>query len=45
MLKGLSLKEIAECRSTHEKTVRKQAVKSNLSGRHELSAWFFEDML
>ncbi len=49
LLKGLSLKEIAECRTTHEKTVRKQAStiynKSKLGGRHELSAWFFEDML
>jgi len=49
MLKGLSLKEIASCRTTHEKTVRKQASaiyeKSKLGGRHELSAWFFEDML
>ena len=49
ILKGLSLKDIASCRSTHEKTVRKQASaiyeKSKLGGRHELSAWFFEDML
>jgi len=49
ILKGLSLKEIASCRTTHEKTVRKQASaiydKSKLSGRHGLSAWFFEDML
>ncbi|MEE9350705.1 MAG: helix-turn-helix transcriptional regulator [Thiotrichaceae bacterium] len=49
MLKGLSIKEISKCRSTHEKTVRKQASavyeKSNLKGRHELSAWFFEDLL
>ncbi|MCF6188982.1 MAG: helix-turn-helix transcriptional regulator [Cocleimonas sp.] len=48
ILKGLSLKEISELRSTHEKTVRKQASaiyeKSRLGGRHELSAWFFEDM-
>jgi DNA-binding CsgD family transcriptional regulator len=49
MLKGLSIKEIAQGRSTHEKTVRKQASavyeKTSLAGRHELSAWFFEDML
>ena len=49
MLKGLSIKEISQSRSTQEKTVRKQASsiyeKSNLGGRHELSAWFFEDML
>ena len=48
ILKGLSLKEISELRSTHEKTVRKQASaiyeKSKLGGRHELSAWFFDDM-
>jgi DNA-binding NarL/FixJ family response regulator len=49
LLKGLSFKEIAEARATHVKTVRKQASsiyeKSGLTGRHELSAWFFEDML
>lgn len=49
MLKGLSIKEISKGRSTHEKTVRKQASaiyeKSGLAGRHELSAWFFEDLL
>jgi len=49
MLKGLTIKEISQSRSTQEKTVRKQASsiyeKSNLGGRHELSAWFFEDML
>jgi DNA-binding NarL/FixJ family response regulator len=49
MLKGLSIKEIAKARSTHDRTVRKQASaiyeKSNLAGRHELSAWFIEDML
>ncbi len=49
LLKGLSFKEIAEVRNTKEKTVRQQAStiynKSNTSGRHELAAWFFEDML
>ena len=49
MLKGLSIKEISQSRSTQEKTVRKQASsiyeKSKLGGRHELSAWFFEDLL
>ncbi|MEB8433542.1 helix-turn-helix transcriptional regulator [Cocleimonas sp. KMM 6892] len=49
MLKGLSVKEISASRNTHEKTVRKQASaiyeKSGLGGRHELSAWFFEDLL
>ena len=49
LLKGLSIKEVADARATKEKTVMKQASaiyeKSGLSGRHELSAWFFEDML
>ena len=49
LLKGLSFREIAEIRSTKEKTVRQQAStiyrKSKVSGRHEFSAWFFEDML
>ena len=49
ILKGLSIKEISNARSTKEKTVRTQASaiyeKSGLSGRHELSAWFFEDLL
>ena len=49
LLKGLSFKEIAELRHTQEKTVRHHASsiysKSGLSGRHALSAWFFEDLL
>lgn len=49
LLKGLSIKEIAAQRTTQEKTVRKQASsiyeKSNLCGRHEFAAWFFEDLL
>lgn len=49
LLKGLSTKEIAELRSTSEKTVRGQATsiysKSSLSGRSELSAYFLEDLL
>lgn len=49
LLKGLTIREVSQGRSTHEKTVRKQASsiydKSSLAGRHELSAWFFEDML
>jgi len=49
LLKGLSFKEIADIRNTREKTVRQQASaiygKSNVAGRHEFSAWFFEDML
>ena len=49
LLKGLSIKEVSQARSTQDKTVRKQASaiyeKSGLGGRHELSAWFFEDLL
>ena len=49
LLKGLSFKEMAEVRNTKEKTIRQQAStiyrKSHVSGRHEFSAWFFEDML
>lgn len=49
LLKGLSFKEIAAVRSTMEKTVRQQASaiykKANVSGRHEFSAWFIEDLL
>ncbi|MGB0866983.1 MAG: helix-turn-helix transcriptional regulator, partial [Granulosicoccaceae bacterium] len=49
LLKGMSFQEIAAIRETREKTVRQQASsiyrKSGLSGRHELAAWFFEDLL
>lgn len=49
LIKGLSMKEIAEIRDTHEKTVRQQATtvykKSGLSGRQELAAFFLEDIL
>ena len=49
LLKGLSFEEIAGLRQTKEKTVRQQATsiyrKSGLSGRHEFSAWFFEDLM
>lgn len=49
LIKGLSMKEIAEIRTTQEKTVRQQATtiykKAGLSGRQELSAFFFEDIL
>lgn len=49
LLKGLSLKEIAEIRKTTEKTARAQSMaiysKSGLSGRSELSAFFLEDLL
>ena len=49
LLKGLSFKEMAELRATKVKTVRQQASsiyqKTGVTGRHEFSAWFFEDML
>lgn len=49
LLKGLSIKEIAALRSTHEKTVRQQASaiyrKAGLPGRHAFVAWFIEDLL
>lgn len=49
LLKGLSLKEIAEIRNTSEKTARAQSLgiyqKSGLAGRSELSAFFLEDLL
>jgi DNA-binding CsgD family transcriptional regulator len=49
LLKGLSFREVAKLRNTKEKTVRQQATnvykKAGVAGRHELAAWFFEDML
>lgn len=49
LIKGLTMKEIAELRNTQEKTVRQQATtiyrKANLSGRQELAAFFLEDIL
>jgi DNA-binding CsgD family transcriptional regulator len=49
LLKGLSLKEIADIRSVSERTVRQQSInvyqKAKLSGRAELSAFFLEDLL
>ncbi len=49
MLKGLNFKEISVVRETKEKTVRQQAshiyAKAHVDGRHEFSAWFFEDFL
>lgn len=49
LLKGLSLKEIADIRQTSERTVRHQSLaiyaKANVSGRAELSAFFLEDFL
>jgi DNA-binding CsgD family transcriptional regulator len=49
LLKGLTLDEIAGVRDTKPKTIRQQASnvykKANLSGRHELVAYFLEDLL
>lgn len=49
LLKGLSLKEIADVRTTTEKTARVQSMavyaKAGISGRSELSAFFLEDLL
>ena len=49
LLKGLSLKEIAQVRDTSEKTARAQSTsiyeKSGLAGRSELAAFFLEDLL
>jgi DNA-binding CsgD family transcriptional regulator len=49
LLKGLSLKEVAEARRTSERTVRQQALaiykKAGLAGRAELAAFFLEDLL
>lgn len=49
LIKGFSMKEIAEVRNTHEKTVRQHSTsiykKSGMSGRQELAAFFLEDML
>lgn len=48
LLKGLSLKEIADIRKTSEKTARAQSTacyaKSGLAGRSELAAFFLEDL-
>lgn len=49
LLKGLALKEIAQVRTTTERTVRAQArslySKAGLAGRAALSAFFLEDLL
>ncbi len=49
LIKGLSMKEIAEARHVKEKTIRQQATgiygKSRCVGRHELAAFFIEDLL
>jgi DNA-binding CsgD family transcriptional regulator len=49
LLKGLSLKEVADVRATSERTIRAQArslySKAGLTGRAALSAFFLEDLL
>jgi DNA-binding CsgD family transcriptional regulator len=49
LLKGFSLKEVAEIRGTTEKTARAQSAtvyaKAGISGRSQLSAFFLEDLL
>lgn len=49
LLKGLSLKEVAQVRSTSERTIRAQARalygKAGVTGRASLSAFFLEDLL
>ena len=49
LLKGLSMREIAELRGVQEKTVRSQAAsvyaKSGQAGRHELAAHFIGDLI
>lgn len=49
LLKGLSHKEIAEVRNVGEATVRQQSraiyKKAGLGGRHDLAAFFLEDLL
>ena len=49
LLKGFSLREIAEIRQTSERTARAQSIavysKAGISGRSELSAFFLEDLL
>jgi len=49
LLKGLSHKDIAQIRSVTEATARQQArslyKKAGLSGRHDLAAFFLEDLM
>ena len=49
LIKGLSMKEIAAARAVKEKTARTQAAsiyaKSGHAGRHELAAYFIEDLM
>ncbi len=49
LLKGISNNEIAQIRSSADKTIRHQSAsiykKANLKGRQELQAYFLEDLL
>lgn len=49
LLKGMSLKEIAEVRNSNENTVRSQCSsiykKSNLANRSQLSSYFLDDLV
>ncbi|GJG98395.1 response regulator transcription factor [Cupriavidus pauculus] len=49
LVKGLSLEEIAQARECGAKTVRQHAAnvyaKAKLNGRHQLAAYFLEDLL
>ncbi|UCG71559.1 MAG: helix-turn-helix transcriptional regulator [Chromatiales bacterium] len=49
LIKGLSMREISAARDVKEKTVRQQATsiyaKTGCAGRHELAAYFIEDLL
>ena len=49
LIKGLSMQEIADIRHVKEKSVRQQATgiytKGGVANRHELSAYFIEDLL
>lgn len=48
LIKGLSMREVAQARQVKEKTIRQQATsiyaKSGYAGRHELAAHFIEDL-
>jgi len=49
LIKGLSMREIADIRQVKEKSVRQQSTgiytKARVANRHELSAYFIEDLL
>ena len=49
LLRGFSFSEIAQIRSVSERTIRNQSMaiysKSGLSGKHELAAYFLEELL